>query len=183
MPTSENQIAANRANAAKSTGPNTPNGKRNAARNSTRHGILSSVVLIEGESRNSFAALLNSLIAEHQPTTPTETALVQKIAVSQWRLQRTWAFESAGINREIRLQSESLATESAADRAMLAFQTLGDRGRHLDLMGRYEHRFDRQHHRALLDLARLKEAKKTAGATRTQFSEQKKALTETVEAV
>jgi hypothetical protein len=43
-PVSERRLAANRANAQKSTGPRTPEGKRRSALNATRHGILSQVL-------------------------------------------------------------------------------------------------------------------------------------------
>ena len=41
LPLSEKRLAANRANARKSTGPRTPEGKCRAARNNTRHGLYS----------------------------------------------------------------------------------------------------------------------------------------------
>jgi hypothetical protein len=166
MPTSDKQITANRANSKKSTGAKTEIGRHNSARNNTRHGILSSVVLIEGESPERFAALLNSLYAEHQPETSTENSLVDKMGVALWRQMRTWAVESAGVTHEMKLQAESMTDENAATRAMLAFRSLGDNGRHLDLMSRYEHRFDRQHYRALAALNNQKDRKT---AIRSQF--------------
>ena len=57
----EKQIAANRANGARSRGPKTPEGKARAARNSTRHGLLARSILREGESRDRFDHLLHLL--------------------------------------------------------------------------------------------------------------------------
>jgi hypothetical protein len=51
MPLSEKQLASNRANALKSKGPVTPQGKQNSSRSAIRHGILCNSVLIDGESR------------------------------------------------------------------------------------------------------------------------------------
>ncbi len=44
LPLSEKRLAANRANARKSTGPRSPEGKRRASRNNTRHGLYSAEV-------------------------------------------------------------------------------------------------------------------------------------------
>ncbi len=42
---SERQLAANRANALRSTGPQTPEGQAVSARNALKHGILSKAVI------------------------------------------------------------------------------------------------------------------------------------------
>src|SRR5580658_7053069 len=104
MQLSDKRLAANRTNAKKSKGPVTPHGKCISSRNATRHGVLASVLLIEGESRERFNALLNGIYAEYQPVTPTEISLVNKIAASQWRQQRAWAIETASLTHEIRNQ-------------------------------------------------------------------------------
>lgn len=46
MPVSEKRLAANRANALKSTGPRTPEGKARSARNSLRHGLYARKVAL-----------------------------------------------------------------------------------------------------------------------------------------
>lgn len=61
------------------------------------------------------------------------------------RLLRLWAVESAGIEHEMRRQTDSALDENPPTRAMLAVRSLGDNSRHSELMSRYEHRFDRQH--------------------------------------
>ena len=180
MPTSDKQIAANRANSKKSTGANTETGHRNSARNSTRHGILSSVILLEGESRERFAALVNSLHTEYQPENSTEVQYIQKAAVALWRQMRTWAVETAGVSHEMKLQAESVTHENAATRAMLAYRSLADNSRHLELMSRYEHRFDREHYRALEALDRRKDRKIAA---RSQFLKDNKGKTQSDEAI
>jgi hypothetical protein len=160
MPSSEKRIAANRANAAKSTGPTTAAGLRNSSRNGTRHGILANEVLVDHESRDRFATLLNSFNADFQPENNTERMLVEKMAVSHWRLMRLWAVESAGIIRETRRQPND-SPDNAATRTMIAIRSIGDTDRHPDLMGRYEHRYDRQYYRALEALMRVQGARKT----------------------
>jgi hypothetical protein len=169
---SDRQIAANRANAAKSTGPRSSKGRGIAARNGTRHGMLARTIVLEGESPNRFMLLLGALQDEFQPQTCVQRSLVETMAVARWRQMRLWAIEKAGISHEIR-QRESIAENSgsadqdAPTRAALAFQNLGDKSRFLELMNRYETRYDHQFTRALDRLLRLRE--KSDFAKRTQF--------------
>jgi hypothetical protein len=138
------------------------------------------VVLLEGESRERFVALVNALHTEYQPDTSTEMQLIQKAAVALWRQMRTWAVETAGVTHEMKLQAESVLHENAATRAMLAFRSLGDNSRHLELMSRYEHRFNREHYRALEALERRKDRKIAA---RSQFLKDNKGKTQSDEAI
>ena len=81
----EAQIEANRRNAAKSTGPRTPEGKARVRRNATRHGLCSGIALMAEEGsvlKNDFKLLLEDLREEHQPNGPTEDILVFKMAES-----------------------------------------------------------------------------------------------------
>jgi hypothetical protein len=82
------QIAANRANAQKSTGPQTPEGKANSRMNGLTHGFASAQSIIPGEDQEEFLALLADLRTEYQPVTPTEEILVEKMAQTQWLTQR-----------------------------------------------------------------------------------------------
>ena len=173
MQVSDKRLAANRANAQKSTGPKTPSGKRICSGNAIKHGILANAILIDGESRASFLELIASLEEEYQPSTPTQHALVAKIASAQWRSLRLLAVESAGIIHEMRQQSGSAAAENMPTRAMLALRSLAGNSRHYELMSRYEHRIDRQQHRSIEVLARLKE-EEIARDKETHFSEENK---------
>ena len=178
MHLSDKKLAANRANAAKSRGPKTAEGKRISSRNATRHGILANHVLIEGESRENFAALLNSLIGEHKPDTPTGHMLIEKMAIAQWRQLRIWAIDAAGITHEMHRQTGSMTDEDPPTRTMLAIKSIAESGRHSELMSRYEHRYDRQYYRALEAYIRYQEhrqnAEKIAGAKRPQIRDENK---------
>jgi hypothetical protein len=159
---SERRILANRANAAKSTGPVTPEGKQKASRNSVRHGMLARTIVLDGESRDRFTALLATLKEELRPQTAIESALVENMAVARWRQMRLWGMEKAGIAYEIQKQesavdSEDTMNRDAPTRAALAFRVLSDHSRSLELMNRYESRYDRQYSRALERLMQLRE--------------------------
>jgi hypothetical protein len=147
--TSEAQLNANRINGAKSRGPVTPEGKLASSRNSLAHGLLSEAIILEGESADRFNALHDSLVAEFGPETPTECGLVETMVVCRWRLMRVWILENSAVSHEIRKQAETNALENMPTQAALAYRTLSDQSRWLDVFNRYEARFDRQLSRAI----------------------------------
>ncbi len=94
---SERKLAANRANAQRSSGPRTPQGKARSALNALRHGILAKAafnVTIEGEARRAeFDELVAGFAQEYQPRTMTEVVAVQQLAGCYWKLAKVWDYE------------------------------------------------------------------------------------------
>jgi hypothetical protein len=144
------QIQASRLNGAKSLGPVTAEGKLASSRNALKHGILAANVIIKGENEATFLEHTAVLYDEFQPATPFEESLIDTMAVARWRQERIWNIErntnNAQMDRETE-QSPNLATDSGAINAA-AFRSLGDQSRALDLILRYESRYDRQYLRA-----------------------------------
>ncbi len=97
----ERQIQANRANAAKSTGPITPEGKRASSQNAVRHNLVSTTVVLKGESKRRFNDLAAALTLQFQPRNSAETFLVQTMTVARWRLLRMWGIQTAGFELEM----------------------------------------------------------------------------------
>jgi hypothetical protein len=99
-PVSKRQATANRANAQRSTGPRTPQGKARSSLNALRHGILARAAFnltIEGaEKRKEFEAIVAGLAQEFQPRTMTEHLTVQQLAGCYWRLAKVWTYETEG---------------------------------------------------------------------------------------
>ena len=92
---SQAKIDANRRNAQKSTGPRTAEGKARSRWNAMKHGILSSKLLVfDDEQREAFDQLLESLWRDLSPATTCEQILVEKIAMSYWRLHVAYGFEA-----------------------------------------------------------------------------------------
>jgi hypothetical protein len=90
----EAQLAANRANAQRSTGPKTIEGKTNASRNSFKHGLYSKQLVVGAEEAAALDQLKSNLRAEHQPINETEGILVNELAEQFWRLRRARAYEA-----------------------------------------------------------------------------------------
>ena len=86
---SEKQLAANRANAALSTGPRSPEGKTRAAQNSRKHAFTATTFpVVRLEEVDEVAHLRDDAIATYQPTNSQELFAVERIALAQQTLLR-----------------------------------------------------------------------------------------------
>ena len=154
-----NQIRANRANALRSTGPTTAEGKQIASRNSIRHGMLSQTVVLEGESQDRFIEFVASLQAQLKPRSEAEAAIVETMAIARWKQMRIWGVQKAGFDLEMaRLNSDCNLPPA---RAYMVFKNLADNSRVLDLQYRYETGYDRQFCRAYAFFLKLREKPET----------------------
>ncbi len=150
----ERQIQANRANAAKSTGPITPEGKRICSRNPALRGLASETVVLKGESLRRFNDLAAALILQFQPRNSAETALVRTMTVARWRLLRMWGIQNAGFQQEMARQDATAGSGAAL--AAATFRSLADNSRALALQHRLESAYDRQFNQALAMLLKLR---------------------------
>ena len=118
--------------------------------------MLARSVLLEGESVDRFCELLASLHADFQPSSGIESSLVESMAVARWRQLRVWAIEKSGIDFEMERQGHE-SDGDPATHAAIAFRTLSEKSRLLDLLNRYEAQCSREYHRslkALMDLSK-----------------------------
>ncbi len=103
---SNKQLAANRRNARRSTGPRTPEGKERVKWNALKHGLLAKSVVVPNrhglENRSQFESLLTHLHDELKPVGILEEMLVEKIAVAYWRLRRALRAEVGNISDNVR---------------------------------------------------------------------------------
>lgn len=95
---SEAQIAANRRNAAKSTGPTSARGKEMAAQNALRHGLRAERLVCFDEKVEDFAAALEALRTALAPADEFEEQLVERVALCAWRLRRASQVEAEMFN-------------------------------------------------------------------------------------
>ena len=88
-PVSQQQLAANRANAAQSTGPRSPEGKARSAQNSRKHGFTASTfAVVRFEEIDEVAHLREDAIAAYQPVNSQELFAIERIALAQQALLR-----------------------------------------------------------------------------------------------
>jgi hypothetical protein len=87
------QITANRENAARSTGPVTPQGKATSAANATKHGLSAAFSVLPHESLDEYNDMYNGYLAEFSPDGYHETFLVQQMIQARWRILRIQRLE------------------------------------------------------------------------------------------
>ena len=139
-----NQIAANQANAQRSTGPKSPEGKAKSSTNRLSWGFASNTTVIPGEDPAEFRALLEDFIAEHQPATVTEQVLVEEMAQSRWLTLRAF-----------RLQGEVFLTQKLRCEESGIPKDLG-------LLIRYQTSAQRAFHRAHNELIKAKKQRQNS---------------------
>jgi hypothetical protein len=149
------RIESSRANGARSHGPITAEGKLRSSGHNLKHGLLAKIILLKAENLDVVANLFAAFERDLQPRNEVERALVENLAISRWRMLRLWAIERANLQKEIDKLDPLEAGDDPATCAALAFRALGDESRILDLLNRYEARFERQFNRALALLLQL----------------------------
>jgi hypothetical protein len=151
----DKQIAANRLNALKSTGPQTPEGRAAVRLNGVKHGLYAETLVLPGESESEFTSLLESYEAEHQPATPTEEALVQQLTMAMWRLRRLYHAEAAFLARE-RKSRAKWHSETMLDDRTLTGMAINANQNTVSTFRRQEASLERTFYRAMHELERLR---------------------------
>ncbi len=109
--TTEARIHANRLNAQKSTGPNTPQGKAVVSQNALKHGLSARHDVITSESQADFDLHRDALLAELHPQGPMESILADRIVSLSWRLKRADLIQ----NQAFDAINEKITTNSLAN--------------------------------------------------------------------
>lgn len=92
MPTAK-QIAANKRNAQKSTGPRTEAGKATVSQNAWKHGFFGRFRVLEGEDQQQYNDILDELMLDQKPVGALETDLVRQMAQHLWLAQRACRYQ------------------------------------------------------------------------------------------
>ncbi len=174
---SENRLAANRANAAKSTGPRSPEGKARAAQNARKHGFTASTfAVVRLEDLHEVAGLREDLIHDYQPVNSQELFAIERIALAQQSILRAARLEAAlftasmnesvdPLGREVNLMHPEMAGNGdieitrAQNRNLLVaegFQRIANRTNTWTLFLRYQTQAERNYRRAIEEFERLK---------------------------
>ena len=151
-PPSESRLRANRANAQKSTGPRTPEGKLRSSANALKHGLTARDLTALGEHYDSLPETIAAFRLSWQPRTPYESTLVDQLAVLKVRLDRCTRMETGILDNGI----PSISAETSPESVNSA---IGDAFSHntssLTLLSRYETQISRAYDRAFKQLQSL----------------------------
>ena len=144
------RAAINRANSEHSTGPRTDAGKERSSRNSLRHGLTARSAVLPSEDRDTFDQHCRQFLEEYQPTTATETHLVQELADTSWRLRRVPLLEA-------HILTEATSREQHAN-PLPTIHALANLGLH-------GARLSRQFHKTLDQLRKIQAARRDLKTT------------------
>jgi hypothetical protein len=161
---SEKQRAASRANGSLSRGPVTPAGKAASSRNALRHGLTSKTLTLANENPEMLDSILNGLTEEFQPETDAECMLVLDMAQAKWLQYRIWLSETSHLNQKMAETANAVTNSFAAFdeslRTAIAIENSLQTSRTLELHSRIDARCNRQFHRALNLLRKLRKESK-----------------------
>jgi hypothetical protein len=102
-------------------GPRTAEGKAASSKNSFKHGLASSQILIDDENPAAFYGLVADLEADYQPATETEALLVHDLAKFHWLADRAIRLQAAAF------AACSLPEMPASLNVLIRYQTTNQR--------------------------------------------------------
>ena len=151
---SAKQLAANRANAEKSTGPVTVAGKLNSRFNAVKHGLTGHTVLRTPEQDATYNTYRARLYPDLAPASAVELDFAERIIYDSWRVHRASAIESnLYALADPAFDTGNIEQDDALNEAH-AFQ-LNERS--INLLSLYQQRLQRGIHK---DLAMLRQMQK-----------------------
>jgi hypothetical protein len=155
-PISPAQLAANRLNALKSTGPRTEAGLARSSQNAVQSALTGRTVLLPTDNVKEYAEFLADFQKNLKPVGPIESELVQIIVDCHWRLRRIQELEYALYTHGERQFADAFADEPEENRhSMVILQTHLTYQKELRNLHIQEARIDRKRAKALKELTQL----------------------------
>lgn len=138
----ERLLNANRANARKSTGPRSPEGKARSRFNSLKHGLTAQEVCLPGESREEYDHRRVEYFEDHRPATLLEADILDDYIAARWRKDRAIRHEKCLLLEKFMQRRANIAGQYESItldvETALAFRDLGDESAVLKNLDRYE---------------------------------------------
>ena len=157
------QMAANRANAQKSTGPRTAAGKQRAGMSALKHGLTAKTLVLPHEDNTAYEEVRASLYSQYEPATEQECMLVDQLASAWWRTLRVRQIETDMLDLQIRTLNNKYPEKEktkTTDRQALAVRFVTESEKDFVNFMRYDAQIERAFYRALNTLEKLQAARK-----------------------
>jgi hypothetical protein len=127
---SDAKLAANRANAQRSTGPRTDEGKRTSSKNAMSTGVFGGVTAVPrgefAENQEDVDAFVQGIVESFQPRDDLEYATAERVAKVYVRLDRLARLETAAFSSATRVSRGDTPDEGQSSWALHLFDTIGD---------------------------------------------------------
>jgi hypothetical protein len=158
---SDKQLAANRTNALRSTGPKTEQGRKRSSLNALRHGLTGQVTTMTDDDRAAHDQFSQALIQSLAPVGALEAQLAQRIATDSWRLNRASAIEDNLFALGLHENAGHLCPDNQqVDAALTTARVFTTESHQLQLLTLYEQRLNRALQQNLALLQSLQAARK-----------------------
>lgn len=137
----QRQLAANRANALKSTGPKTEEGKRRSKFNALIHGLTASSVVIPAENAECYDVYRHDYAKIFTPRNVLERQIVDDLCSARWMKERAVRHETALMHEAVaKYQADIRKTYPGVSEPVepgIAFRLLSENSNVLPLLVRY----------------------------------------------
>ena len=165
MSISEKQLVANRANAQKSTGPKTEEGKNRVRINGRRHGLTGHASIMADEDREAYQEFCEPIVESLKPVNPIERSFAQLVAQAHYRLHRLHAIEENTFSNGHYTQAGDFeAIHAEVHNAITHVRVFAMKGDVFRNLGLYEQRISREMQKNLKILHELQDRRKAEEA-------------------
>src|ERR1700743_2978423 len=134
----------NRANALKSTGPKTPEGKQRSAMNAFKHGLTGQSLMLQPNEMEAYNRLTAHMLSDLKPKTELERQLAQKIIDGNFRLNRLAGIENNMVNLGLIRNTTDTDHDDRVEAMIAQVRSWMEQSNAFDVLGRYETRLSRQ---------------------------------------
>jgi hypothetical protein len=145
----------NRANAERSTGPKTTEGKQRSAMNAFKHGLTGQSLMLQPNEMEAYNRLTAELLSDLKPKTELERQLAQKIIEGYFRLNRLAGVENNMFNFGLIQHTTSTDHDDRVEVMVAQTRSWFEQAHAFDILGRYETRLSRQLHKFTQELERI----------------------------
>jgi hypothetical protein len=148
MALSDKQLAANQANAQKSTGPRTEAGKNISKYNGFKHGLTGNATVMTLEDAREQRDFTEAYMKDLKPVGHAETQLAGVIALDNWRLNRVKTLEENTLTLgEMKVLDSIEAEHPRIHHAMCQAAAFSDELKTFNTLSLYEQRITRAIHK------------------------------------